>query len=104
MMDTTLASIFAGVYDGHAESLTLIQLSLKQRDRACPLLAGGCRALLAQQRASCLARSAQQSTRPDPQGPLWATVERLLRERRHSLEQIAGLRQARKSRQAPGVG
>ncbi|MEX3556671.1 MAG: hypothetical protein VB131_09210, partial [Burkholderia gladioli] len=28
MMDTTLASIFAGVYDGHAESLTLQQTVL----------------------------------------------------------------------------
>ncbi|MEX3612936.1 MAG: group II intron maturase-specific domain-containing protein, partial [Burkholderia gladioli] len=25
MMDTTLASIFAGVYDGHAESLTVLR-------------------------------------------------------------------------------
>ncbi|MEX3605913.1 MAG: hypothetical protein VB142_05240 [Burkholderia sp.] len=55
--------------------------------------AGGYHAPLAQQRASCLAGPrppAQQSARLDPQGPLWATVERLPHER-HSPEQIAGI-------------
>ncbi|MEX3548026.1 MAG: IS30 family transposase [Burkholderia sp.] len=56
-----------------------------------PLLAGGYRgAPLAQQRARHLAGTAQQPAQPNPQGPLWATVERLLREQ-HFPEQIAGI-------------
>jgi IS30 family transposase len=55
-----------------------------------PLLAGGYRAPLAQNRASRLAGTAQQPARLDPQGPLWPQVERLLRAR-HSPEQIAGI-------------
>ncbi|MEX3547876.1 MAG: IS30 family transposase [Burkholderia sp.] len=54
-----------------------------------PLLAGSYRAPLAQQRARHLAGTTQPA-RLGPQGPLWATVERLLRER-HSPEQIAGI-------------
>ncbi|MEX3548095.1 MAG: IS30 family transposase [Burkholderia sp.] len=50
----------------------------------------GWRAPLAQQRARHLAGTAQQPARLDPQGPLWATVERLLREQ-HSPEQSAGI-------------
>ncbi|MEX3548424.1 MAG: IS30 family transposase, partial [Burkholderia sp.] len=55
-----------------------------------PLLAGGYRAPLAQPRARHLAGTAQQPARLNPQGPLWAMVERLLREQ-HSPEQIAGI-------------
>ncbi|MEX3556620.1 MAG: IS30 family transposase, partial [Burkholderia gladioli] len=55
-----------------------------------PQLAGGYRAPLAQQRARHLASTVQQPARLDPQGPLWATLERLLREQ-YSPEQIAGL-------------
>ncbi|MEX3548325.1 MAG: helix-turn-helix domain-containing protein [Burkholderia sp.] len=56
-----------------------------------PLLAGGYRSPLVQQRARHLAGTAQQPARQDPRrGPLWATVERLLREQ-HSPEQIAGI-------------
>ncbi|MEX3605916.1 MAG: hypothetical protein VB142_05260 [Burkholderia sp.] len=39
---------------------------------------------------NCLADSAQQSDQLDPQGPLWATIERLLRER-HFPKQIVGI-------------
>ncbi|MEX3548493.1 MAG: helix-turn-helix domain-containing protein, partial [Burkholderia sp.] len=55
-----------------------------------PLLAGGYRVPLAQQRARHLAGTTQQPARLNPQGPLWAMVERLLREQ-HSPEQIAGI-------------
>ncbi|MEX3547823.1 MAG: hypothetical protein VB125_01105 [Burkholderia sp.] len=57
------------------------------------MLAGGYRAPRAQQRARHLALAGTGATaRPagDPQGPLWATVKRLLREQ-HSPEQIAGI-------------
>ncbi|MEX3548294.1 MAG: hypothetical protein VB125_03925 [Burkholderia sp.] len=37
-----------------------------------------------------MAGKTQQPARLDPQGPLWATVERLLR-KQHSPEQIAGI-------------
>ncbi|MEX3548307.1 MAG: IS30 family transposase, partial [Burkholderia sp.] len=57
-----------------------------------PLLAGGYRAPLFQRRARHLAgtTTAQQPAQLDPQGPLGAAVERLLREQ-HSPEQIAGI-------------
>jgi IS30 family transposase len=55
-----------------------------------PVLAGGYRAPCAQQRARRLAATAKSPARLAPQGPLWAHVERLLREQ-HSPEQIAGI-------------
>lgn len=60
------------------------------RRRGRPAVAGGYRALLAQQRADALARTARCPSRLAPDGPLWGYVERLLREC-HSPEQIAGI-------------
>jgi IS30 family transposase len=55
-----------------------------------PLVAGGYRAPLAQQRAVLLAGSARTPARLALDGPLWKQVERLLRTA-HSPEQIAGI-------------
>ena len=60
------------------------------RRRGRPLVAGGYRAPLAQQRAERLAGSARSPARLVPDGPLWGHVERLLRTA-HSPEQIAGI-------------
>ncbi|MEX3613617.1 MAG: hypothetical protein VB141_07225, partial [Burkholderia gladioli] len=51
MMDTTLASIFAGVYDGHAESLTLARTRrppFASENRSSPVLL-----LVARTRSGC---------------------------------------------------
>jgi IS30 family transposase len=55
-----------------------------------PLVAGGYRAPIAQQRADELASTARCPSRLAIDGPLWGHVERLLRER-HSPEQVAGI-------------
>jgi IS30 family transposase len=55
-----------------------------------PLVAGGYRAPIAQQRADELASTARCPSRLAIDGPLWDHVERLLRER-HSPEQVAGI-------------
>jgi transposase, IS30 family len=60
------------------------------RKRGRPLVAGGYRAPLAQQRAELLAGSARTPARLALDGPLWTHVERLLRTA-HSPEQIAGI-------------
>jgi transposase, IS30 family len=60
------------------------------RKRGRPLVAGGYRAPLAQQRAGLLAGSARTPARLALDGPLWKQVERLLRTA-HSPEQIAGI-------------
>ena len=62
------------------------------KKRGRPLLAGGYRAPLAQQRADGLASTARCPSRLVMDGPLWGHVERLLRQR-HSPEQVAGILQ-----------
>jgi IS30 family transposase len=62
----------------------------KRRGRGRPLLAGGYRAVLAQERAVLLAQTPRVSRRLVPGNGLWQQVVRLLR-RRHSPEQISGI-------------
>ena len=60
------------------------------RKRGRPLLTGGYRTPLAQQRATGLARTARYPSRLAQAGLLWGYVARLLRDR-HSPEQISGI-------------
>ena len=62
----------------------------KRRGRGRPLLAGGYRAVLAEERAVLLAQTPRVSRRLVPGNGLWEQVVRLLR-RRHSPEQISGI-------------
>ena len=62
------------------------------KKRGRPLVAGGYRAPLAQQRATALSSTARCPSRLALDGPLWVHVERLLR-KHHSPEQIAGILQ-----------
>jgi IS30 family transposase len=62
------------------------------KKRGRPLVAGGYRAPLAQQRADALSSTARRPSRLALDGPLWGHVERLLRAR-HSPEQIGGILQ-----------
>jgi len=66
--------------------------AIAPKKRGRPLVAGGYRAPLAQQRADGLASTARRPSRLAMDGPLWGHVERLLRER-HSPEQVAGILQ-----------